>query len=51
MESKTFISTENERDTVPIPKDGVKGQLGNWIDPEDLDTELNMRFPGCMNGR
>ncbi|KAK3086496.1 hypothetical protein FSP39_019249 [Pinctada imbricata] len=51
VESKTFISTEEERDTIPIPKSGVKGTLGKWMSPEDLDTELNMRFPGCMEGR
>ena len=38
------------QDTIPIPKNGAKGQLGNWIDPDDLETELNMRFPGCMKG-
>ncbi|KAJ8302436.1 hypothetical protein KUTeg_018832 [Tegillarca granosa] len=51
VESLTFISTEEERDTIPIPKAGIKGQLGNWIAPEDLETELNMRFPGSMKGR
>lgn len=38
------------QDTIPIPKNGAKGQLGHWIDPDDLETELNMRFPGCMKG-
>ena len=51
VESKTFISTPRMQDTIPIPKNGAKGQLGNWIDPDDLETELNMRFPGCMKGR
>ena len=51
VESKTFISTPRMQDTIPIPKNGVKGQLGHWIDPDDLETELNMRFPGCMKGR
>lgn len=38
------------QDTIPIPKNGAVGQLGHWIDPDDLETELNMRFPGCMKG-
>lgn len=51
VESKTFICTPNKRDTIPITKDGVKGLLGNWISPKDLDEALNERFPGCMKGR
>ncbi|KAI1285393.1 Phosphoenolpyruvate carboxykinase, mitochondrial [Halotydeus destructor] len=51
VESKTYISTPNKRDTVPIPKDGVKGTLGNWMSPEAMDQELKARFPGCMKGR
>lgn len=50
VESKTVISTPNERDTVPIPKEGVEGKLGKWISPTDLDNQLNERFPGCMKG-
>lgn len=50
VESKTFMSTYYQRDSIPIPKTGVQGQLGNWIAPDDLDSELNMRFPGCMRG-
>lgn len=51
VERRTVIATEDQRDTIPIPKTGVKGQLGYWMDTEDMDTELNMRFPGCMRGR
>ncbi|XP_052830119.1 phosphoenolpyruvate carboxykinase, cytosolic [GTP] [Octopus bimaculoides] len=51
VERRTVIATEAQRDTIPIPKTGVKGQLGYWMDLEDMDTELNMRFPGCMRGR
>lgn len=51
VESKTFMSTPNQRDTVPIPKDGVKGVLGNWWSPEDMKTAFDERFPGCMKGR
>ena len=28
VESLTYISAENQRDTIPIPKSGVKGALG-----------------------
>ena len=50
VESKTVISTTNRHDTVPVTKEGVKGVLGNWISPSDLDNALNGRFPGCMKG-
>lgn len=50
VESKTFISTEEKHDTVPRKKQGVKGTLGNWMSPEDMETALDSRFPGCMRG-
>uniref|UniRef100_A0A0B7A4Y3 phosphoenolpyruvate carboxykinase (GTP) n=1 Tax=Arion vulgaris TaxID=1028688 RepID=A0A0B7A4Y3_9EUPU len=51
VERLTYISTELQRDTVTTPKYGAKSQLGNWMAPEDMDNELNMRFPDCMKGR
>ncbi|CAG0924437.1 unnamed protein product, partial [Notodromas monacha] len=51
VESKTFICTPNKRDTIPTPKEGVKGLLGNWISPRDLEKAVAERFPGCMKGR
>ncbi|XP_076809533.1 phosphoenolpyruvate carboxykinase, cytosolic [GTP]-like isoform X1 [Clavelina lepadiformis] len=51
VESKTVIITENERDTIPKPKEGVQGTLGHWMSPPDLDVALKDRFPGCMKGR
>ncbi|KAE8633443.1 hypothetical protein XENTR_v10001882 [Xenopus tropicalis] len=51
VESKTVIVTENMRDTVPIPTTGVKGQLGNWMSPQDFERAKAERFPGCMRGR
>jgi len=51
VESKTFICTPRKRDTIPTPKEGVKGLLGNWISPSDLDKAVAERFPGCMKGR
>ena len=50
VESKTFISTANKRDTVPTPRGGAKGVLGNWWSPEDMEKAFADRFPGCMNG-
>ena len=50
VERLTYISTKFQRDTMPIPKYGAKSQLGNWMAPEDMDNELNMRFPDCMKG-
>ncbi len=51
VESKTFISTATKREAVPEPKSGVRGLLGNWMSPEELDRAVAQRFPGCMNGR
>ncbi|XP_014207920.1 phosphoenolpyruvate carboxykinase [GTP] [Copidosoma floridanum] len=51
VESKTFICTPNRRETVPTPRTGVKGTLGNWISPQDMDSAILERFPNCMKGR
>jgi len=51
VESKTFICTESRQDTIPTPKAGVTGNLGNWISPSDYDLAIRDRFPGCMKGR
>nr|XP_037284357.1 phosphoenolpyruvate carboxykinase, cytosolic [GTP]-like isoform X1 [Rhipicephalus microplus] len=51
VESKTFISTQRREETIPTPKEGIKGTLGNWMSPTDLQNALNERFPGCMKGR
>lgn len=51
VESKTFITTERREETIPTPKEGVKGTLGNWMSPADLQNALGERFPGCMKGR
>ncbi|XP_012147354.2 phosphoenolpyruvate carboxykinase [GTP] isoform X2 [Megachile rotundata] len=51
VEKRTFISTESKRDTIPTPRDGVTGELGNWISPDDMDKAILERFPGCMKGK
>ena len=51
VERQTFISTTDQRETVPTPKHNSRCQLGNWMSTEDMDQELNMRFPNCMRGR
>uniref|UniRef100_A0A646QDX8 Phosphoenolpyruvate carboxykinase [GTP] n=1 Tax=Hemiscolopendra marginata TaxID=943146 RepID=A0A646QDX8_9MYRI len=51
VESKTVVASESMRSTVPIPKTGIKGQLGNWMSETDLEKALSERFPGCMTGR
>lgn len=50
VESKTFISTDRREDTIPTPADGVKGTLGNWMSPQDMDKAIMERFPSCMKG-
>lgn len=51
VESKTVISTPDQRTTVPKVKEGVKGLLGIWMSPDELKTALGKRYPGCMKGR
>lgn len=51
VESLTFMCTPNKQDTIPTPKEGIKGMLGNWISPDDMEKAFNERFPGCMKGR
>jgi len=51
VESRTFVVTPSRRETVPACKEGVKGQLGNWMSPDDLQQTINDRFPSCMKGR
>ncbi|XP_014292087.1 phosphoenolpyruvate carboxykinase [GTP] [Halyomorpha halys] len=51
VESKTFITTANKRDTIPEPAKGVKGKLGNWMSPEDMENHVKTKFKGCMRGR
>ncbi|XP_028591120.2 phosphoenolpyruvate carboxykinase, cytosolic [GTP] [Podarcis muralis] len=50
IESKTVIVTQEQRDTIPIPKSGVS-QLGSWMSEEDFEKAFSVRFPGCMKGR
>jgi phosphoenolpyruvate carboxykinase (GTP) len=51
VESKTVISTDHKRDTVPICSDGVQGQLGNWISRDKLAKIASDNFTGSMRGR
>ncbi|KAJ8260352.1 hypothetical protein GJAV_G00181150 [Gymnothorax javanicus] len=51
VESKTVIVTQDQRDTIPSPRDGGPSQLGRWMSPEDFENAMKQRFPGCMKGR
>ncbi|CAG5082727.1 Similar to Pepck: Phosphoenolpyruvate carboxykinase [GTP] (Drosophila melanogaster) [Cotesia congregata] len=51
VESRTFISTETKNETIPTPREGVTGTLGNWISPNGMDEAVAQRFPSCMKGR
>ena len=50
VESKTVICTDTKRDTVPITGYGVRGVLGQWISPKDMEKAYMERFPHCMKG-
>ncbi|XP_060247151.1 phosphoenolpyruvate carboxykinase [GTP], mitochondrial isoform X2 [Meriones unguiculatus] len=51
VESKTVIVTPLQRDAVPLLAGGVRGQLGNWMSPDEFQRAVDERFPGCMQGR
>jgi phosphoenolpyruvate carboxykinase (GTP) len=50
VESKTVICSKKKIETIPEPAEGVTGQLGYWISPEELDTKIHTLFPGSMKG-
>ena len=50
VESKTFIVTDDKYKAVPHVGDGVKGILGQWKSPQDMEEAVEERFPGCMKG-
>eukprot|EP00092_Neocalanus_flemingeri_P065937 GFUD01080257.1.p1 GENE.GFUD01080257.1~~GFUD01080257.1.p1 ORF type:complete len:560 (-),score=96.72 GFUD01080257.1:331-2010(-) len=49
-EGRTFLCSPKRKQSVPNPE-GVKGQLGNWMDPAELGERIKTLFPGCMKGR
>jgi len=51
VESKTVICSKKKIETIPEPAEGVQGQLGYWISPEELDHKIHELYPGCMKGR
>ena len=51
VESKTFIVTENKRDTMPYLGEGLTSTLGNWMAPKQLQQIIGDKFTRCMSGR
>ncbi|XP_049789355.1 phosphoenolpyruvate carboxykinase [GTP]-like isoform X1 [Schistocerca nitens] len=51
VESRTFVCTTNRSETIPDVAPGVKGVLGNWMSPGQMEEAIGERFPGCMRGR
>lgn len=51
VESKTIICTDTKNETIPTPKDGVKGEVGQWADPAEMEEKLGDLFKGCMKGK
>ncbi|EPB70758.1 phosphoenolpyruvate carboxykinase [Ancylostoma ceylanicum] len=51
VESKTWMVTPDKYQTVTHTPPGVEPMMGHWLSPQDLSTELDSRFPGCMAGR
>ena len=51
VESKTVISTRRQSETIPYASEGVQGRLGRWMNPAQLEEQLESRTPNCMVGR
>ncbi|KAJ1354969.1 hypothetical protein KIN20_012073 [Parelaphostrongylus tenuis] len=51
VESKTWMVTPDKYQTVTHTPAGVEPIMGHWMSPDNLSTELDSRFPGCMAGR
>jgi len=51
VESRTVISTPTRIETIPETPEGIQGQLGYWMSPDDLDDKVHTLFPGSMKGR
>ena len=50
VEKRTFICSPTREGAKPIPREGIKSKLGHWMDPAEMDTQLNKDFAGCMKG-
>ncbi len=44
------MCTSKKSDAVPDTKPGVVSTLGNWMDPPEMDKQLDEKFDGCMQG-
>lgn len=51
VESKTVICSKTMEEAIPTPAPGVKGSVGHWADPAEMETKLADLFKGCMAGR
>ncbi len=43
VESRTFNCSAHKEDSIPTPKKGIVGKLGNWISPAGFD-KVNFSF-------
>ena len=51
VESKTVICSQKKEDAIPTPGEGVKGSVGHWADPAEMEVKLKELFNGCMAGK
>lgn len=42
-----MIVTASQRDTVPLPAGGARGQLSLWMSQLRFQQAVDERFPGC----
>ena len=50
VESKTVICSQKKEEAIPTPGEGVKGTVGHWADPAEMEEKLESLFSGCMAG-
>ena len=51
VEKRTFICSPTRSGAKPTPKDGVKSKLGHWMQPDEMDAQLDKDFISCMKGK
>ncbi|XP_030330946.1 phosphoenolpyruvate carboxykinase [GTP], mitochondrial-like [Strigops habroptila] len=56
VEARTVLVTARPEDAAPRASPAPGGAvahslLGNWMSPEALESAIEQRFPGCMEGR
>lgn len=50
VEKRTFICSPTRNGAKPTPREGIKSKLGHWMQPDEMDAQLDKDYAGCMKG-